>query len=60
MGQQISLESALEAFRRKCGELFEANVLLEARVADLEAEAAALRAYAVPAEDPLGAAPAHQ
>lgn len=42
-GQQISLEAAAAAFERRAGELFRANVLLEARIAELEAEVASLR-----------------
>lgn len=44
MGQQISIEAALGAFRRKYGEAADENVLLHARVAELEQENAELRA----------------
>lgn len=44
MGQQISIEAALAAFRRKYGEAADENVLLHARVAELEEEIAKLRA----------------
>lgn len=40
---QISMEAGLAAFRKKCADLLDANVLLEAQVADLEAENARLR-----------------
>ncbi|ARX81514.1 hypothetical protein SMD44_00912 [Streptomyces alboflavus] len=36
MSQQIPIEDALDAFRKKCGELLDANVLLEARAISLE------------------------
>lgn len=42
MGQQISIEAALAGFRKKCGELIDANVLLEVRAEELEARVAAL------------------
>lgn len=41
---QISIEAALDAFRRKYGEAADENVLLHARVAELEEEIAGLRA----------------
>lgn len=43
MSQQISVEAALEAFRREFGQAADANVLLKARVAELEAENQQLR-----------------
>jgi cell division protein FtsB len=43
MNQQISVEAALEAFRREYGQAADANVLLKARVAELEAEVQQLR-----------------
>ena len=43
MNQQISVEAALEAFRREYGQAADANVLLKARVAELEAENQQLR-----------------
>lgn len=43
MAQQISLESALEVYRKQAGELFHRSLLLEARVSDLEAEVERLR-----------------
>ncbi|MFI6854476.1 hypothetical protein [Streptomyces sp. NPDC050416] len=36
MGQQISIEDALEAFRKRHGEVADENVLLRAQVAVLE------------------------
>lgn len=44
------MEAALSAYRKRCGELFTANVLLEARIDDLEQEVAALRAQAAQQE----------
>lgn len=38
MGQQISVEAALAAFRQRCSELSDENVLLKARADELEAE----------------------
>lgn len=38
MGQQISIEAALAAFRQRHGELADENVLLKARVSELEEE----------------------
>lgn len=43
MNQQISVEAALDAFRREYGQAVDANVLLKARVAELEAELEKLR-----------------
>ncbi len=43
MGQKITIEAALAAFRKKCGELLEETVLLKARVTELEEENAHLR-----------------
>ncbi|MGY0062856.1 hypothetical protein ACWY4P_41025 [Streptomyces sp. LZ34] len=43
MAGQISMEAALAAFRKKCGDLLEANVLLEARLTEAEAELEQLR-----------------
>lgn len=41
MGQQISIEAALESYRRRAEELFHENVLLRARVQELEQAAPA-------------------
>lgn len=49
MAQQISIEAALAAFRKKCGELLEENVLLKAHTTELEAENEQLRAQLPPA-----------
>ena len=53
MGQQISIEDALAAFRRRYGEAADENVLLRAqvdslerRIAELEQERSGLRAQA--------------
>lgn len=43
MAGQISMEAALAAFRKKCGDLLEANVLLEARLSEAETELEQLR-----------------
>ena len=43
MGQQISIEAALAAFRQRHGELADENVLLKARVSELEEENARLQ-----------------
>ncbi|MEU7240335.1 hypothetical protein [Streptomyces sparsogenes] len=43
MAGQISVEAALAAFRKKCSDLLDANVLLEARVSELESELEQLR-----------------
>lgn len=52
--QQISMEAALAAFEKKCGELLRANVLLEARAIELEQENEKLRAEqaSAPTEEP--------
>jgi hypothetical protein len=61
MGQQIPIDAALAGFRKKCGELIDANVLLEvraeglqARVAELEEENARLHQAA---EGPVSGGP---
>lgn len=36
MGQQISVEDAFPTFRKRCGELFEENLILRATVDVLE------------------------
>jgi cell division septum initiation protein DivIVA len=46
MNQQISVDAALDAFRREYGQVADANVLLKARVAELEAEVERLHASA--------------
>lgn len=43
MGQKISIEAALAAFRQRHGELADENILLKARVSELEEENARLR-----------------
>lgn len=57
MAQQVSMEAALAAYRRRCGELFTANVLLEARVEDLEREVAAQRGQGTQVADEVPAGP---
>ncbi|MFE4671125.1 hypothetical protein [Streptomyces sp. NPDC056723] len=56
MGQQISIESAYAAMRKKCMDLLEANVFLEARIAELESEAEAQRAPASTPADSMSPA----
>lgn len=58
MGQQISVEAALPVYRQRCGELHDENLILRARINELEAEVEQLRGGA-PAPG-LGAAPAEQ
>ncbi|MET8826109.1 hypothetical protein ABZX40_13635 [Streptomyces sp. NPDC004610] len=43
-GQQVSMEDALAAFRQRCGELADENVLLKARAASLERQITGLEA----------------
>jgi hypothetical protein len=38
MAQQISIEAALDSYRRRAEELFHENVLLKARMGELEEE----------------------
>jgi hypothetical protein len=52
MGRQISMEAGLEAFRKKCADLLEANVLLEAQLAEVEKENEQLRAQIAPGPEP--------
>jgi hypothetical protein len=52
MARQISMESGLAAYRQKCADLLDANILLEAQLAEVEAECEQLRAAApAPAAD---------
>ena len=63
MTQNVSVEAALPVFRQRCGELADENLILRARVNELEAELEQVRAAAQPAPPPapgLGAAPAEQ
>lgn len=63
MAGQISVEAALPVFRQRCSELQDANLLLQARVNELEAELEQARAAAPPPSTPamqLGAPPAEQ
>ncbi|MGW3821791.1 hypothetical protein ACWEAF_05650 [Streptomyces sp. NPDC005071] len=46
MARQISMEAGLAAYRRKCADLLDANILLEAQLAEVEAECEQLRATA--------------
>lgn len=43
MNQQISVEDAFPTFQKRCGELFEENLLLRAQVDVLERQLAAAR-----------------
>lgn len=52
MGQQVSVEAALQVFRHRCGELHDENLLLKARVGELEEETSKLRAAQEPPADP--------
>jgi hypothetical protein len=63
MTQNVSVEAALPVFRQRCSELHDANLILQARVNELEAELEQARASAQPAPPSmpgLGAAPAEQ
>lgn len=62
MGQQVSVEAALPVYRQRCGELHDENLILRARISELEAEVAQLRAGTPsPTRSPgLGAAPAEE
>lgn len=62
MGQQVSVEAALPVYRQRCGELHDENLILRARVNELEAEVEQLRAGAPVSTLPpgLGATPAQQ
>jgi prefoldin subunit 5 len=54
MARQISMDAALAAYRRKCADLLDANILLEAQLAEVEAECEQLRAAApAPVSDEL-------
>jgi hypothetical protein len=46
------MDAALAAYRSKCADLLDANILLEAQLAEVEAECKQLRATAsAPADD---------
>jgi hypothetical protein len=54
MARQISMEAGLAAYRKKCADLLDANILLEAQLAEVEAECEQLRVTAsdtAPASD---------
>ena len=54
MARQISMDAALAAYRQKCADLLDANILLEAQLAEIEAECEQLRAAATaPVSDEL-------
>lgn len=38
MGLQVSVEAALPVYRQRCGELHDENLILKARIAELEGE----------------------
>ncbi|MFD4596711.1 hypothetical protein ACFWPQ_01635 [Streptomyces sp. NPDC058464] len=61
MNKQISIEDALDAFRKRHGEIADENVLLRAQVAGLERDLAAARAeneqLMTAATDPTPAGP---
>jgi hypothetical protein len=67
MSQQISMQDAFPTFQKRCTELFEANLLLQAQVdvqerqiAALQEENARLKDTAGSPAPGLGAAPAEQ
>lgn len=43
MARQISMEAALTAYQKKCADLLHSNILLEAQLAEVEAENEQLR-----------------
>ena len=55
MNQQISLETAADVWRKKCGDLYTANLVLEVRIGELEAELDQLRP--APNQHPPAAGP---
>lgn len=58
--QQVSMERALAAYERRCAALLRENILLEARVAELEEQAGASSygpAAALPQQAPASDAP---
>lgn len=58
MGQQISIEAALESYRQRAATLLHENVLLTARVGELEAEVDRLQPQDPSAPQPVGTYPA--
>lgn len=63
MTQNVSVEAALPVFRQRCGELADENLILRARVNELEAAVEQLRTAVEPsplAAPGLGAPPAEQ
>jgi cell division septum initiation protein DivIVA len=46
MGQQISVEAALDAFRKEYGKVADENVLLKAHISELEGELSRLQTAA--------------
>lgn len=60
MTQQISIEAVFPTFRRKCGELFDANMILQAQVEALQQEKASLQQQLAEAQEQLTQAQASQ
>jgi hypothetical protein len=61
MTQNVSVEAALPVFRQRCGELADENLILRARVNELEQALAALQSAAQQPTGPdLAVAPPHQ
>lgn len=58
MAQQISIEAALDSYKERAATLLHENVLLTARVRELEAENAQLQPQDGPAVEPVGTYPA--
>lgn len=54
MAQQISIEAALESYKQRAATLLHENVLLTARVSELEAEVVRLQPQDPPAAEPVG------
>lgn len=57
MAQKISIEAALESYKERAATLLHENVLLTARVSELEAEVARLQPQDSPAVEPVGTYP---
>lgn len=57
MAQQISIEAALESYKQRAATLLHENVLLTARVSELEAEVVRLQPQDLPAAEPAATYP---
>lgn len=60
MTQQISVEDAFPTYRQKCGELFDANMILQAQINVLQQQNAALQQQLDEAQEQLTQAQASQ